>query len=288
MKNIIKLFILLALASCSNDDTILNSNFKLPSVMRNVKTFENGDSIIYYNTHINKGYFHAFYHNGEKGRGFFKVVEDSTHLDSTCIFFRSNGYRKVRLTYIDGKINGYQYNYTILGNISNCIFFENGKARTISKLYNLNYKDKEIGYGLKAYSILQNDAHLLTGELFFDSNMNIVDSLTNYDAYSTYYKVDGQRNKDSILIYPIGGKTKINIKIYKLEKDSKVELKIGEIDNLEKPLSFDTYNIGSTGVFCYSRKHKKTGWFFVRGEFKETIKDGQIRKIPIYFNYYVY
>ena len=288
MKYIYILFVLLILASCSNDDTILNSNYKLQSVMKNVKTFENGDSVIFYNTYINKGYFHAFYHNGERVRGFFRVAEGIYYLDSTCLFFRSNGYRKMRLTYIDGKINGYQYNYTILGNISSCTFIENSKPKTTSKIYYLDYKGKDIGFGMKAYTILQNGNRLLTGELFFDSNMNVVDSLINQDTYSTYYKVDGQRNKDSILIYPLEGKSKIYFKIYKLEKDSKVELKIGEVDNLEKPISFDNYNIDSTGIFCYARKHKKTGWFFVRGEFKETIKDGQSRKIPIYFNYYVY
>ena len=71
-----------------------------------------------------------------------------------------------------------------------------------------------------------------------------------------------------------------------------VSKKAGNVVN-EEALSnnFDfiyNYNIDSTGIFCYARKHKKTGWFFVRGEFKETIKDGQSRKIPIYFNYYVY
>ena len=91
---------MLILASCSNDDTILNSNYKLQSVMKNVKTFENGDSVIFYNTYINKGYFHAFYHNGERGRGFFRVAEGIYYLDSTCLFFRSNGYRKMRLTYM--------------------------------------------------------------------------------------------------------------------------------------------------------------------------------------------
>lgn len=227
--------------------------------------------------------FSIKYENGEIIKGFKK----NGVRDSVLFYFRKSGILRYSTYYINGKENGYRREYTELGNEWKSYFMQNGIPKTKHKIFYITRNSEdEIGYFREVY--FNNDTvWTFVGALVMDTNFQVYNYYDIANRKSTNYFIEGDRNKDGLFVISSEKNKELKIRFFRLEMKSKVSLKIGELENLNLELkSIENHNIDSSGVFIYQTQ-SNMGWHYLRGEFEETIKDGQRRIIPIYFNYYV-
>jgi hypothetical protein len=264
--------------SCQNQNDKKASNLKEYNIELDGKKYHFFED----DQGVKTGPFSIEYFNKEISSGFLRHGQR----DSVYELFWKSGKLKMKTYYINGKENGCNYTYSELGNEAESYFMENDTQKTKSALYYLIKNSKvELGFLKKSY-FLKDSIWIYSGSLVLDTNLNVLQYDSVYGKKSTFYNIETKRDSNGLII-PLN-MNHIRLRFFRLEDNSIFNVKIGESTILTQANKYlKQYQIDSSGIFKYIINPKIQGWHFVRGEFEETISDGQKRTVPIYFNYYV-
>ena len=267
--------LLIILSSCNiNKDTtkkIWHSYFNV-----------NGDSTIYYTINgVKQGKSISYFKSGKVKKEFF--YKDNL-LDSTFTEYWNNGNPKHVLYFIGGKENGYKFDYSekVKSGIKEEAFYDNGEIKIVGLLNKPNNSTYKYDYFIN-YSP---DSLVHIGSIVGNENGIIKDS-------SSYYRIESETVND---IPSFSSKSDVNIlfRFYRVFSESNVGIILKHSTSLDSN-SYSTVSnekINVDGSYSYRLGNKSKGWHYLRGYFTESIVHKEMgvmkRKVPIYFNFYVY